>query len=200
MSKSKHPNRIPFKGVLCYLDVPSDKAPAGSEGHRVILTTEAAEAAIDSLVGMGVGFKPNWDGHDARQKCGFITNAYILGNELWVEGHVFGRDFPEIIEQFNKPDVAMGLSYEMCDVHIPNMRERVWRIARTTFTGAAILLCDKAAYKASHFNLQANAEVFAGKLTFLTEGGFQLERRRRGVRAWARRVMRSVRSGRSARS
>ncbi len=33
-----HPNRVPFEGVLTYVDVPSDRAPSGSRGRRVILT------------------------------------------------------------------------------------------------------------------------------------------------------------------
>ena len=30
-----HPNRVPFEGVLTYVDVPSDRAPSGSRGRRV---------------------------------------------------------------------------------------------------------------------------------------------------------------------
>src|SRR5258706_8737395 len=35
-----HPNRLPFEGVLTLLDVPSDKAPSGARGHRVVLTRQ----------------------------------------------------------------------------------------------------------------------------------------------------------------
>ncbi len=41
-----HPNRLPFEGVLTLVDVASDKAPSGARGHRVVLTREAAEAAL----------------------------------------------------------------------------------------------------------------------------------------------------------
>ena len=68
-----HPNRLPFDGCLTLLDVASDKAPSGARGHRVVLTREAAEAALPSLLGMAVDYKAGWDGHDARQKCGIIT-------------------------------------------------------------------------------------------------------------------------------
>ena len=33
----KHPNRVPFEGILTMVDEASDKAPSGARGHRVIL-------------------------------------------------------------------------------------------------------------------------------------------------------------------
>jgi hypothetical protein len=51
-----HPNRMPFSGVLTRLDTPSDRAPGGSKGKKVILTTSAAERALPSLMGMAVDF------------------------------------------------------------------------------------------------------------------------------------------------
>ena len=52
-----HPNRLPFEGCLTLLDVASDKAPSGARGHRVVLTKEAADAALPSLLGMAVDYK-----------------------------------------------------------------------------------------------------------------------------------------------
>ncbi|MFZ0393249.1 MAG: hypothetical protein WAL73_05325, partial [Terracidiphilus sp.] len=49
-----HPNRTPFEGVLTQVNAASDKAPAGARGHRVMLTKEAAEKALPSLLGMAV--------------------------------------------------------------------------------------------------------------------------------------------------
>ena len=37
-----HPNRAPFRGVLTLVDTPSDRAPSGARGHRVVLTRAAA--------------------------------------------------------------------------------------------------------------------------------------------------------------
>ena len=39
-----HPNKLPFKGILTRIDEPSDAAPDGSNGKRVLLTRAAAEA------------------------------------------------------------------------------------------------------------------------------------------------------------
>jgi hypothetical protein len=158
-----HPNRVPFDGVLTYVDVPSDRAPSGSRGRRVILTHAAADAALPSLLGMAVDFCPGWDGHDARRKCGIITDAEIVSShgasrggssEIRVAGYLFGRDFPEVERHLRStPAEQMGMSYELADAHVEDMRASVWRLTKVTFTGAAILLREKAAYGRTSFRL-----------------------------------------------
>ena len=159
-----HPNRLPFEGCLTLLDVASDKAPSGARGHRVVLTKAAAEAALPSLLGMAVDYKAGWDGHDARQKCGIITAAHIdhsaSGKKLMVSGFLFARDYPEMeklhMEATGAAGVAgaMGMSYELADAHVADMRASVWTLTRATFTGAAILLRDKAAYRGTSFRVR----------------------------------------------
>ncbi len=72
-----HPNRLRFHGVLTVVDAPSDKPPSGSRGHRVLLTGQAVEEAIPSLLGMAVDYTPTLDGHDAQAKIGVITSAEL---------------------------------------------------------------------------------------------------------------------------
>lgn len=147
-----HPNRLPFEGVLTLVDVASDKAPSGARGHRVVLTRAAAEAALPSLLGMAIDYKAGWDGHDARQKVGIITAAELDGPRLMVAGYVYSRDFPEI-KQHAGIEGSMGMSYELAEAHVADMRASVWTLTRATFTGAAILLRDKAAYLGTSFRL-----------------------------------------------
>ena len=152
-----HPNRLPFEGVLTLVDVASDKAPNGAKGHRVVLTRTAAEAALPSLLGMAVDYKAGWDGHDARQKCGIITAAEVDGKRLTVAGYLFARDFPEMEAKIGSGmgvDGAMGMSYELADAHVADMRAQIWTLTRATFTGAAILLRNKAAYRSTSFRLK----------------------------------------------
>ena len=91
-----HPNRVAFEGVLTVVNAASDKAPAGARGHRVMLTREAAEKALPSLLGMAVDYRPGWDGHDARRKIGLLTEADVVGQRLVVRGYLYARDFPEV--------------------------------------------------------------------------------------------------------
>ena len=155
-----HPNRVPFEGVLTVVDAPSDKAPSGARGHRVILTRAAAEAALPSLLGMAVDFKAGWDGHDAKQKCGIVTAAEMDGAGLRVRGYLFARDFAEMMREMEAHgDEALGMSYELADAHVEDMRASVWRLTKATFTGAAILLRDKAAYQGTSFRVTRTAKA-----------------------------------------
>lgn len=149
-----HPNRARFSGVLTLVDEPSTKPPSGARGHRVILTRAAARAALPSLLGMAVDFAPSWDGHDARRKCGIITEAHVEGSQLQVAGFLYAKDFPEVERQLRQsPPGAMGMSWELADAHVEDMRAEVWMLTRATFTGAAILLREKAAYRNTSFAL-----------------------------------------------
>jgi len=149
-----HPNRMPFQGVLTLVDSASDRAPAGARGHRVVLTRRAAEDALASLLGMAVDYRPGWDGHDARRKVGVVTEASIIGKRLAVKGYIYARDFPEVAKTIAAhPPESMGMSYELADARVEDMRSEIWKLTRVTFTGAAILLRAKAAYRGTSFRI-----------------------------------------------
>ncbi|HEY3973754.1 MAG TPA: hypothetical protein VGM18_12165 [Candidatus Sulfotelmatobacter sp.] len=218
-----HPNRAGFRGVLTVVDVPSQRAPSGSKGRRVVLTRAAAEAALPSLLGMALDYAPSFDRHDVRRKVGVITSADVVGRNLEVGGFLYAKDFPEIVEEIGKsgrrvgslprtsqgrgmqavaettrehrwtdranlraslaaavdrlrglttsiradssepgPEslVAaggagpLGMSYEVADVSLLDNRSRVWILTKVTFTGAAILRKDKAAYQDTWIELE----------------------------------------------
>jgi hypothetical protein len=120
----------------------------------VILTRAAALAALPSLLGMAVDYAPCWDGHDARRKCGIITHADVDGARLRVAGYLFAKDFPDVERQLRCQSAGpMGMSWELADAHVADMNADVWSLTRATFTGAAILLREKAAYRDTSFAL-----------------------------------------------
>lgn len=153
----KHPNRVPFEGVLTLVNTVSDKAPSGAHGHRVLLTREAAERALPSLLGMAVDYRPGWDGHDTRCKIGLLTEADVIGSRIVVRGYLYARDFPEVAKEITAAaqlnQKSMGMSYELADAKVDDMRAEVWKLTRVTFTGAAVLFTTKAAYRNTSFRL-----------------------------------------------
>jgi hypothetical protein len=162
-----HPNRAGFRGVLTIVDAASDRAPSGARGHRVLLTRRAAEAAIPSLLGMGLDYSPALDRHDARRKIGVVTQAEIVGRLVEVSGFLYARDFPEIVAEIGRPQrksmlaslsdvpgrMGLGMSYEITDALVEDMKANVWVLNRVTFTGAAVLRRDKAAYRSTWIEL-----------------------------------------------
>lgn len=141
-----HPNRMPFSGVLTRVGLPSDIAPHGSKGKRVLLTPEAAEAALDSLALMAVDYTPNFDGHDVRAKIGVITGATVEGSDLRIEGFIYAADFPEEAAEIKANKNALGFSFEAQQILVENLESDPLVITACVFTGAAILRKDKAAY------------------------------------------------------
>jgi hypothetical protein len=149
-----HPNRVSFEGVLTLVNLASDKAPTGSRGHRVILTREAAHRALPSLLGMAVDYRPGWDGHDARRKIGLFTAADLIGNRIHVRGYLYAKDFPDVAEAIRAQAAGtLGMSYEIADARVEDLRADIWKLTRVTFTGAAILLREKAAYRNTSFKM-----------------------------------------------
>ena len=143
----EHPNRVPFSGVLTQLDTPSDVPPNGAEGHRVVLPSAVAERALASLLGMAVNYRADFDGHDARRKVGVITRAEVAGGALEVGGYIFGKDFPDVVQEIRARREAMGMSYEVTDVEVADAEADVWTLSNVVFTGAAILEKESAAFK-----------------------------------------------------
>jgi hypothetical protein len=152
-----HPNRTGFRGVLTTVDAASDKSPSGARGHRVLLTRRAAEAAIPSLLGMGLDYSPALDRHDAQRKIGVITRAEVVGRKIEVSGFLYARDFPEIVAEIGgsaRPGrTGLGMSYEIADALVEDIKASVWVLNRVTFTGAAVLRRDKAAYGSTWIEL-----------------------------------------------
>ncbi len=145
-----HPNREEFCGVLTLVDVASDRAPAGARGHRVVLTRAAAEDGLPSLLGMALDYSPSLDRHDTRRKIGVITRAEISGRRLELGGYLFAKDFPEIVKEIrrggqrrqlsaseseNGTDACLGMSYEIADARVADLRAKVWTLTQCHFHG-----------------------------------------------------------------
>ena len=152
-----HPNRLPFNGVLTLVGVASQRSPSGARGHRVMLTREATEAALPSLLGMALDYAPALDAHDVRRKIGIITEANIspmpqskaTGStaQIAVSGYLFAHDFPQVVDEIrSQTGSTLGMSYEIANATVPNQEALIWTVTDFTFTGAAVLRREKAAY------------------------------------------------------
>ena len=126
----------------------------------MLLTRAAAEQALPSLLGMALDYAPALDRHDARRKVGVITRAEIVGRNLEVSGYLFAKDFPELLEEMERASeakgstsLALGMSYEVADARVADVRAAIWTLVAVTFTGAAILRRDKAAYRRTWIEL-----------------------------------------------
>lgn len=159
MPAGPHPNKMPFSGILTRLDTPSDKAPGGSNGKKVIFTKRAAERGLSSLLGMGVDFTPDFDGHDTTRKIGVITAATIEGDAIRVGGFIYARDFPKEASRIQLDKALLGFSWELADIFVERTDADPLVITDACFTGAAILRKDKAAYRSTSLAASADEDT-----------------------------------------
>lgn len=141
---SGHPNRMLLTGVLVRLDEPSTKAPDGAHGHRIWMTTEVAKKRLSTLIGMGVNYSTQLNGHAQRHKVGVITKAWIEGKDLCVSGTIWKHDFPEATRDLKQ--AGLGMSMELVDVDVEDEGADVWKLKDFCFSGATILWKNAAAY------------------------------------------------------
>ncbi len=152
-----HPNRLPFHGVLTLVGVASQRSPNGARGHRVMLTRAATDAALPSLLGMALDYTPALTAHDVRRKVGIITEANVIPlnqqnvasplGKVAVGGYLFAQDFPDVVKEIGaQTNHTLGMSYEIANASVPNQDAFIWTVTNFTFTGAAVLRRDKAAY------------------------------------------------------
>lgn len=158
-----HPNRMPFAGVLTRVDEPSDMPPSGSLGKRTYLSRDVAAAMLPSLLGMPIDFTPELDGHDAKRKIGTIMSANIVGNAIEIGGFFYAADFPDECDRIQAEKEDLGFSYEI-RAQTRVTHGDLLEIVGGSFTGAAVLRKDKAAYQTT--SLAANA---AKELTMTKE-------------------------------
>jgi len=143
--EEEHPNKLPFKGILLLLDAPSTKPPHGSRGHRIYVPAKVAENKLSTLIGMAINYdRGDLDSHVTRHKVGVITDAWIKGNQVWVKGFAYKKDFPEVVRDLKQG--GLGMSMELANVYVRDENEDVWHLVDFAFTGASILKKSAAAY------------------------------------------------------
>jgi len=145
VAKEDHPNRLPFSGVLLFLDQPSQQAPHGSKGHRIYVSKEVATRHLDTLRGMPLNYDAGGlEDHDSSNAVGVITEPWIEGNKVMVKGYIWKKTFPEAKDDLHGK--ALGMSMELADVEIEDPNADIWRLNSFYFTGATALWPDSAAY------------------------------------------------------
>jgi hypothetical protein len=157
ISDLKHPNMMPFSGVLTYLNRLSTEPPHGASGLRVYIPTEVGAPAVASLRGMAVNYiQGNPTGHDPRQKVGVITDAKLGETQpdgavpILIEGYIYSLDFEEAATSIKASQSLLGFSYETAQSQLVKGEVDGVPAAIVTslgyFTGASILYRNSASY------------------------------------------------------
>jgi hypothetical protein len=112
-----------------------------------MISAEAAEKALSSLLGMAVDYEPNLEGRDPRANIGAIAAATIQGDVILIEGFIYAADFPEVAAEIKASQNLLGFSYEARNLYTNDPGANPCVITDCVFTGTAILRKGKAAYR-----------------------------------------------------
>lgn len=146
-----NPDLMKFSATVGYLDTPTDATPCGGmSGYKTVISSEGTD--VQTLVGMGVNCDYGWGndfkGHDKWFKIGTITSAWMQGNEIKAEGHLWKADFPDICDTIECAKDSLGCSVELYFESVEEDKANKNIIGKNAhFTGVAILYKSKAAFQ-----------------------------------------------------
>jgi hypothetical protein len=92
------------------------------------------------------------------QKKGYVGHSNVghtvdRGGQVVVKGHLFEHDFPDVVEELLANEESLGMSYEITPREIVGRNSAIWTVTAYTFTGAAVLRREKAAYPETGFGV-----------------------------------------------
>lgn len=156
---TSNPNQVPFSGVVTRLDQPSDGAPGGSFGRKVIIPSAAAAEMVETLVYMPVNLAFGMSSHSQRDIVGVITKSWLEGSEWHVSGYLYGKNVPEQVDKIKAEKDSLGMSIEITNITWENVFARVLVMQSGTATGAAILYKNRAAFQTTSLAASKSSEV-----------------------------------------
>ena len=87
-----------------------------------------------------------------------ITAATIEGDGVHIAGFLYGADFPAVVAEIQSKKALLGFSYE-AQAAVADWNSNPVEVTSCVFTGAAILLKDKAAYTTTSLEASASSEI-----------------------------------------
>lgn len=142
-------NRRPFEGVLFKVDTPSDGAPHGTDGLRLIIPRAVAQKAAETIAGQPINAHPEFTDHDIKSNIGVFTGARIDGDEFIVTGYTFGYNMAEEMQNMSALQHDLGMSFEGFAITTAEERDgEMYAVAESmSLCGGTVLYKDLAAYK-----------------------------------------------------
>ena len=131
----------------------------GHDARRKVGIITSAELQGPGNRGQGTGSRDqgnsgprmNADRRGSRMR---VVESHPSPQQLLIEGYIFARDFPEVVAEMERLGRAgLGMSYEIADVRVVDTAAPVWVATEFTFTGAAVLKKEKAAYRGTWVEL-----------------------------------------------
>ena len=72
--------------------------------------------------------------------------SFYAGGQVAVSGFLYAHDFSDVVEELRAGSGTLGMSYEITDAIVVSPASPIWAVTSFTFTGAAVLRKESAAY------------------------------------------------------
>jgi hypothetical protein len=134
-----------FEGILFLLNKPPAQSPRGCRGHKILFTPATIEKALEQLPGKPLFSSQCLTTHDITNPIGIIEKAFIVGDMFCISGSMHEEKF--ISQHLNASGETLGLSFDVLNANIEDLRQVIWTCIKADFIGATMLLQSKAAYR-----------------------------------------------------
>jgi hypothetical protein len=135
-----------FTGTLIRIGEASDVAPAGSQGHRILITRDAAREAVNQLENSNLYASLTLDHHDQSRVVGKIHKAWINKRSICVRGVMWKPEVDRI-----DINCSLAMSADMQNCNIADLRAPIWEVTKMNFIGGTVLKAGVQAYKKTRF-------------------------------------------------
>lgn len=145
-----------FKGVLFHVGVPSVMAPCGTKEHRILISPELAEDALEQLLGKPIYLasspKKHWiknEGYTRHSReeqdiIGYITKTEIISSMFCVFGNIVPTSRYIRLQASSE---VLGLSFDADDCIVADTCSPIWTIKDAIFLGANVLPQSECAHR-----------------------------------------------------
>jgi len=77
---------------------------------------------------------------------GDAASSTDSAGQIAISGFLYAHDFPDVVEELRTGGGTLGMSYEITDAMVVSPASPIWTVTSFTFTGAAVLRREWAAY------------------------------------------------------
>jgi hypothetical protein len=78
--------------------------------------------------------------------AGELESRQNPARQVAVSGYLYAHDFPDVVGELRAGHGTLGMSYEITDAIVVSTGSPIWTVTSFTFTGAAVLRRERAAY------------------------------------------------------
>ena len=128
------------------LDAHDQRRKIGVITEAEIVPLDGSVSSFKFRVSSGLSHISQRRGNVGHPSAGESGSGVCAGGQLTVSGFLYAHDFSDVVEELRAGSGTLGMSYEITDAMVVSPASPIWTVTSFTFTGAAVLRRESAAY------------------------------------------------------